>query len=1398
MPKGMTSHHYDLIFAKDSEYFAIIRTQGGRLNFSFRRKIFLVLIAISLGCTSQVSPPGIYTPNREGMNFEVCRNTKVSLKNLNAVELKSLVSCLNANGQLQPIKDFVYSIEDKELDSVIGVFDRHFAKPDKRLDRMLDLATRARDKGLFDGLYKGLDTTSRTHSVQDLLVFLGKLVTYLKKDPNYDNKASLLKKFGLDLIDSRASDQVFVASGKMLNGIKGKSLAFMLSRTSEQFPLNSDQIVDEMAKLSKLMMTSKDLKALQILSTDSVVHQVVSSTTGREIIEIEKLLTEVNKNASRGELNRLLGLQRLITKTDRTMICFDNGTNARSFHNLIDAVAEEEGRRRHDTERLNRFWLVEMPVMIGASISKCDLDPSVVNDLNITSDLAKMGLVPGLAAAKIPFYDKGRGQYFKRILKSNNFVASAPLIENLAVRQGFTYFHEMVSRTLTPKDFQALSQVATGLAIDDRSGASLEQWITAKFRNPTAATLQSILDSLPIEQRRLSKLLVNLDQTGKVDLATEVRMSLAEETATAPIESAYYTLIDAAFSSELRPELKKVAKSLVASWGELGGGWGGLFDMIAANVALAQERPFQDGLASVLKNEADFEVLVDFVVKHSDSDLLHKAIDHAGGMAGDGNLDRLVGFLLDFFKASGTPGLETPPESTGYAGSEGEPDYTVLAGRKPEAPVPAHGDFTSCDKIRGDIFEASGETFYNALKCFDYNKGGAGLAKLADILKSGGLLKDVTKLISEKVMSSDHIHAVLDDLQSLVSSGHFKRLFSLIQMSVEEPYYLHQLADPMLSGLLTSSRVNPALDGVGQVLKSSHFQNAGPGLIDAISGDLKEPVLRSVNSYIVPIAAEVRNQAFAKVPGLTEADFQRAKQEFHTRSDDYFYRQGVYKNFTDAELRDELVNFFRKLVQPNTESGYGAAEAQIDAMSSLAVEQAQGKINFAEFLRWGVSTQRAIPYWVGENSNPEVRIVAPFDQLDLLVINSNIGVASFTAGLGIGTAHLGTLFQTEIAKAPAFNYRPTLDDLKSKLDIGLSLTCINPFKKKECNHLKNNRENFQILYDMADAGHMRIQQRLYQTFRNATPSAYYDKEDPINNLIGMTHKHVEWGMFARMVAPIHYVASTGQLAQLGKGLIEAGPLFKMEDVPKLRSALAKMLVNRPDRVSDVGYFIENLFKLIDGDPQNFIKFKTMMFHYILNWSRFTDRTVGVVELFELVAKDQKIVTNIIDWMFEDIRKEEKNSQLYKMMVNLTHVQPSRMSSIKALGTLLLKTNNPLNESYSLALGDMFVSLYKKDQYTFDQLFDRMKVFSNDPRVESLNPIDLVKSMIQNYTGTRLIVGEVLTDVEDRKLVERLLQDMSREKISGELLKTLAGLYQTGDLESLILFLNRNAIKIGAQ
>ncbi|HEX4922936.1 MAG TPA: hypothetical protein VFV50_02585, partial [Bdellovibrionales bacterium] len=499
---------------------------GGSVIRRLLGALFLMLALAFSGCTQKVEAPGIYSPNRQ-MNFEACRNASIDLRNLTAQQVKGLVTCLNGDGQLQPYKDFVDSMSNEDLTSLIQVFDRHVELPKERLDLMLDLAARAREKGYMKHLYASLQNLTETETLQNLAELMGLVYGNFQGTESYKGDIAVLREFTRELIEQRVTDQVAQAGARGFNGVKGKSLAWFLSRTGSTFPLGSDEIVDQGADVLTSMLSTRDLKPLQILSADPAVHRAFGSLTNAELQEIEKLFVRISRGASRGDFKILEGLQKLTAKTDRPMRCFDNGTHVRNFQNLFDTAADEQARRRNNYDRINRFWLVEMPIMLSASISKCDLDRSVVDDIQIASDLARQGLATGLAMSLLGFYDQNRGHYIKGVLKNQHAVQAGGLIENLAVRQGTTYAIELLTRSLKPADYQAIGYVLTGMSITNRKGAELEQWLEARFRDPALSEFKKTLATLTEGQRSTLALLTKLEAAGPNKYAAALRMTLA-------------------------------------------------------------------------------------------------------------------------------------------------------------------------------------------------------------------------------------------------------------------------------------------------------------------------------------------------------------------------------------------------------------------------------------------------------------------------------------------------------------------------------------------------------------------------------------------------------------------------------------------------------------------------------------------------------------------------------------------------------------------------------------------------------------------------------------------------------------------------------------------------------
>ena len=100
-------------------YNTLRRDEKGRDNFGDG-------LCFAGGCTPRLPSPAINSATT-AVDFPGCRNTSLNFNNLNPENFKSMVTCLNGqSGAIQPYKDFVDSMDEKDLGTLLEVFNHHF------------------------------------------------------------------------------------------------------------------------------------------------------------------------------------------------------------------------------------------------------------------------------------------------------------------------------------------------------------------------------------------------------------------------------------------------------------------------------------------------------------------------------------------------------------------------------------------------------------------------------------------------------------------------------------------------------------------------------------------------------------------------------------------------------------------------------------------------------------------------------------------------------------------------------------------------------------------------------------------------------------------------------------------------------------------------------------------------------------------------------------------------------------------------------------------------------------------------------------------------------------------------------------------------------------------------
>jgi hypothetical protein len=1366
-----------------------------------------ILVGFLVSCSQEAAPPSIYSPQKK-ISYDGCRNTSFNPNELTPTSVRALVTCLDGSeNALGPVKGLVDSMPDQDLQVFVDVFDRNITKKEKRLSQIVDLVSRLRENGALAGFYKSFSVLTRTESLQDLLAWIGQVHQKAASENMYFQNSRLLRKFVTEAIRANDVDANAVTLAKTFDSFKARALAYFLSREKSTNPLGWPEITDEVAELVSAMLVENDLHRMAVLGADPAVFRNFKSLGSDEAVQIQNAFRELTRGSSQKKNTYVQAFQNVTIKTDRPMVCFDNGQASRKFENLFDACADEESRRRKDPARLARFWAVEVPVLLAASLEHCDLDPKVIEDSKSMAELSRVGVAPGMAAAVVGFYDTNRSDYLKRILKSPLFVQSAALIENLAARQGISYLLDLFYRDQSEADFQSLMKLVTQFTVKNLEGASLENWLDSHLKEPSLSKIKLFYKGL--KEKNLWTLLAQMEKA-KLDLEVhDLRVALAEVSPSETPESALSHILQIGLLPEYRAPLKAAVNSLVKSWKDSDGGWGTMLGVFATGIGMADEKPIQSALLDLL-DPKDSEALgpalgnadafFSVLSRLSQDSKFRDSLKYFGEMAQSGDLDTFVSFVLDLFRLAGEKGLSSKPSSSAYQSAAAYPNPTDLEKSELPGPQAPQGQFDECSKIKGDLFRADGDNLYHALKCFNYNNGAQGFSDLAELLFKSGLLPKITEILSKKFMNQDHINGILDDLKLMYDSGDLKQLLTLLSLAVEPPYYLHDRVDSFVHGLFSSERTDHALEGLGTVLNSDYFPSGTKAALSAFDKEPKLPYLKSVNNYPLSIfdPADLKAQALKAVPTHSPAEFEKAVLDFSERTPDYYYEQGLYSRYQENDLKQEITQFFEKLLRTNPDKKTGDLEELLNALSDLANEDSAGKLDFTGFVHWASSSRRVVPYYVGTEIKPRLRVVTPFDQMDILVANANISVMGWTSGIpGAGTDHMGIYFETQIAKST--NFKETLDALTTKLKMGLGFCAIPSdifISKEVCNKLKNDKENFYVLYEMAELGYLRVFQRLYQAFRYATPNKYYDKEDPETNHIFMAHKHTDWGFLARIVAPLSYIDSKGLLKPFIKSILRIAATTQKDDQARMRSLLGHLLETQQGR-THLRDFIDQFARLQDS-PEAFATFKETLFHLALTWPRITDRNSGIIEIADLLSRDPEIIQDGIRWLFDDARKIGSESLAHKISVNLAHLDTSNAAYLKQIGTLLLQPTALTQDSYALSLGDLFLSSYRLDKNGFTDLWNTMNSFSADTRVLQVDPHELAERVVLRYDHMRKVLAEVLLDSRDRQDVRELLDEMSRsdQKLLGNLIKTIVGLHQSGDLENLIFFLNKHAISSG--
>lgn len=1335
---------------------------------------FLLGTLFLTACSTQVEPPATNNGVFKTINYQLCKEASFGFKQQTPKSFRALVQCINGQDKvIQPYVDLMSAISDEDLKVYIESFDEHFSP---FLNQALDLMNRMQERGLLREFSKNLAVLIESGVASSGLEIWRKV---------WGNKGEI-STAGMDfndfLSDLMANDRFRGAvrgwAGLMDNS-NSWALAYLLSRSSSSESLQASKVADVVAEAVGNMIKKGDLNSALIFASDRHLYNSMKSLSGLEISEtahlFDVMLEDISPNGA------LVGFQKIHKELSKEVQCYIGPNGSRQTIRLDEINAQEQIRRRGDKQRLDHLLMVEAPFVLAGAIRDCNVPAAIMDNYEHVYRLGEKGGTPGLAAVNYWFYSSGRLNYLARSMNSSSLLSFANAHKLFSARGASAYLLESI-RSLPGEDFNNLSSVLTEFATEELRGGDISNWIKTKLPKTLQDTALSILKDLKNPRFRD---FVDVMAWRHPESEAILREALADSNFRRPTSDAFYEIVQKIFSPEMRPELVKLFSSLAKSWESTDGGIGPFLSVFAESNYLAQENPFQNWMRSIFEDR-DFQKLwFKTSDKITQTPEFENALKFTAQFAKSPQFDGFLKFVIDIFRYSDQKGLHTDPLPDGYK-KPTQPSYGRAPPLVPPSGSPPSFDYSACKSLRGSLWDRGGEVFYSALKCLGENRKENGLVKLAELLRQSGNLSEIADIFSRHYFNSSSAHDFLDDLQSLQRNGDLDAIMELLLKSGKVGPNIVPLVEKILADYLSQGSAKEASESLGTILKSKNFGDVLYTALDSWEKTDDKTFFRSNSSFTMPVpdGNELLKQAKQRVPKFDGNQAARALKTFINRDENYFYEQGAFEKASDATIQADIYRMFVLLLRSSREAKTGDIEEFVKALKEIFEWHRTGKVNLVEFVRWGTSSVKPVPYFVGEMDDPQVRFVSNFDQLDLLVINSNYSVAGWVPFFGVD--HLGTYFQIQIAESN--NLAETLESLRKKMVAVVNLG--KPIIEREkYNHLLNNLENFTALTEANRLGHLVILQRLYRALYNATPPKDRDKQDPEKNHLSLMHQPTRWAMFSRMVAPLRHVDSQGQLDHfigiLGQLLKTLAP----GDEFAVRAAIDNMVYRASGSASSLDHVLNMIFES-SRDPELFDRVKDQFYHGTFALGRNLGK--GRV-LFEVLSEIKaNLMGRMIDRYVQRLSKRDTDSDL--KFISRWASLDTEQSRIMRAWTSEVSQLTPRGRTALAEVADPLLDIINSDEQTLLEFLDGLNVLLSHPDIKAKNMKLRLRRIFNEYKSVNTILPGILANPRDRQTLMDTTLQMARQKQLQDLTNAVVEIYNSGELMDLLTLINNYSVR----
>jgi len=1290
-----------------------------RLNLIFS----ILLVGSALSCTQKApEPPPLDTPVPLA-SVEACKNANLNFVNLTPRSSRDLINCLNGNyGALQPYKDFLDSINDQDLQTLLDVYNKHvYGVGGKRVGKILTLLDGLRDKKELKYFYKDVQILTSHGVLQAALPVLARVLGAPDASTRDQWKPATraMRAYVLDMLARKQLSPLVLMSNRVFNTEKAYAAAWLLSNANTLGLLSTDEVVDRTVDIVLETIADGTSHTLLTNLSDIKVTSLPARVSYMDMEQISDLFSYLPKGSldaeRRGDFNKLQRLAALTELTDRELICYKGTRRIDNEFNLILNENEKNG-----PGGAQKFFLQTVPILFSLTLDSCQYPAGIEEKKGVLYDIALDGFAAPLSTTLSFLKNSKRLDLFKAVLKSKYVGRLGPVLEDTSQRRATEFLLEIL-QDMNMQDFRLVSQLLRQFATENLRGPELRAFV------PSSVLAQ--MDSLPLIQQDLWDLedLVSATSPDKDYFALKqnevgVQFKNSVETRTQDF------LVS--FLRDGREDIKGLARALVSSFADMRGGLGDLMGVSAVAESLSKENPVQDTLADLLRDDDLLDRLMPVLWRLGNDPKFKRAIEFTGQIAGNGKLDIIVQFFQDALKSnkdrplklSDTVILAHKPINAGPLIDAALSKSETL----PLAPELA-SSYKVCTGLQSMILPGALPNMFRCIEAVTPSDQARPLTKVANDVDSAGISGALAGLTTN-IVRGTYVTETLDQLQSLWKSGELATINRFLVLAADDRWRIPYRLD----GILKDIFQNPAADIMLQLnAKLLRAPNLGSSTVTALDLIDREPVVKfhSDSQFRLTVAdPEMVLRRIQEIhgdwtPQQVAAEYKRAKTDFEEHNENWMHDYGVLPTLTDKEKRDKVIFFLKRMLFTGESVEKGCDIKTCERSTGLEEfvksnqetarhlgDKEHPELDMVEFLRWGAKTQRADKWYLGLGDDSVIRIETALDELDVQLVTADMSAPLFFKKLYI-SRNAGIQFKLLIAGTPNLfihNLPKAMEFTRAQLRGGANLEFGSaefskfldwlspgaPFEDRQKlafqirNRMRNLLETIYVLNATADNGFLKISQQQFRALMRSTPEKYRHKQDRVHNDLANIDRLAELGLFSNLSMGVRYMDSRPPcevapgvkkncLDAVGGAFMHLNLKLKEEDFPALRDLLEQLVFADDGQGGTLaGYLVDRIIQTTHDDPK-YGSLKDLLVHVLFALDRLDLEAGAAIRAAARLAHHPKAFKDLMDVFFDEVGTPD--DIMLKLMANTVNLPQSEINDLRP--TLLVALNDSWVEKF---------------------------------------------------------------------------------------------------------------------